>query len=375
MMEARKDEIGRKFLLNAHISADECNELELQELIFLIHSGRSFKEKRTLPEEHLDERIKVLFQVLKDKMRKSETLYIAYEKNTNYPYIDNDDRIWLFSKKEYAAHAEDYFLQQFLMLEMRRLDRNELGKMLGMLHIWGLRNLLIDNGQYHLVVDRDDLLPPPDWSGTPKINIPLTNPDLQHAMIRFFQCMGSRTNGEGKQSLLKSLEARMLDEVVRAKYLVPMQVKEQEPSAADDQGMKALKKGTILQFAALNGEGESVWLPVFTDWMEFDKAYDQKLWSGNVATYDDILALSASMTGIIINFKGIPLQLNDKNKRMIEDFRREQNDVRTGSPGETAGPENNGSKPEPVSTETNEPNETKPKDKAPFYKKKRYGLW
>ncbi|MNI48307.1 hypothetical protein D3C73_1028650 [compost metagenome] len=259
---------------------------------------------------------------MKDKIKASEELYIAYEKRTNYPYIDTDGRIWMFSKEEYASNAADYFMQQLLMLDMKKIGREELEKTLAELHILGLPKILIDNGQYHVEVGRDDLLPPPDWSDTPEISIPVTNPDLQHAMISFFQAMNSGQHHEGSSKLFQAMEGRMLDEVIRAKYLLPMQLKEQEPSNPNEQGVKTLKEGTVIQFAVLGGEGDSTWLPMFTDWLEFEKVYDKNVWSSNIVSYEDALALSETMEGIVINCSGIPLQLNDKNKQRIEEFRR-----------------------------------------------------
>lgn len=332
MNEERKDQIGRKFLLSPYILIEECSELEIQELIFLIHSGKHFKAKGAFPVKQLDERISLLFGVLKEKVQNAETLYIAYEKSTNYPYIDADDRIWLFSKEEYAAKAADYFMQQLLMLEMKSIDKEDIMRTLAEFHMLGLRKILVDNGQHHIELDRDELLSPPDFSNTPEINIPVTNPNLQHAIIRFFQFIGVRRSGEGAKQLGRQLEAQMLDEVIRAKYLVPMKLQEKEPSVPDEQGRKTIKEGTTIQVAVLSGEGDSKWLPAFTDWKEFEKAYDKRLWSSNVATYDDILALSENMNGVVINCRGIPLTIHEKNKQMISEFRKARDAAATTAP-------------------------------------------
>ncbi|WP_435923036.1 enhanced serine sensitivity protein SseB [Paenibacillus sp. DYY-L-2] len=334
MNEAHKDEIGRKYLLGPQVSAEECGRLTIQELIFLIHSGKYFKEKEAFPAVYLDERLKLFRDVLKDKIRGSEELYIAYDKRTGYPYTDGEDRVWVFSKEEYASNAGDYFMQQLMMLEMKRIGGEEIDRMLAELHILGLPKILVDNGQYHAVLDRDELLPPPDFSGTPEINIPVTNPGLQHALIRFFQEMNSGRNFEGKPQLMRELEGQMLDEVLRAKYLLPMQLIEKEPAPSDEQGMKTLKEGTVIQFAVLGGEGDSTWLPAFTDWPEFEKAYDKTVWSSNVVTYEDLLALSDKMDGVVINYRGIPLRLDEKNKQRIEAFKKERTDSPTIQPSE-----------------------------------------
>lgn len=75
MNEKRKDELGRRFLLSPYILVDECNELELQELIFLIHSGKHLKSKEAVPAKQLDERISLLFNVLHEKSKKMQKRY------------------------------------------------------------------------------------------------------------------------------------------------------------------------------------------------------------------------------------------------------------------------------------------------------------
>ncbi|OKP99043.1 hypothetical protein A3849_07645 [Paenibacillus sp. P46E] len=63
-------------------------------------------------------------------------------------------------------------------------------------------------------------------------------------------------------------------------------------------------------------------MPVFTDWLEFEKGYDKTVWGGNIATYEDIVTLSENMSGAVINFRGIGFRLDDKNKRMIAEYKR-----------------------------------------------------
>lgn len=52
-----------------------------------------------------------------------------------------------------------------------------------------------------------------------------------------------------------------------------------------------------MQFASVSGEDNTIWLPAFTDWIEFEKLYDKNIWSGNIITYDDWIALSEKNEG------------------------------------------------------------------------------
>lgn len=325
MNEERKDEIGRRFLLTPEISREELGGLEIQELIFLVHTAKRFKAEEAFPDVYLDERIKVFTGVLSEKIKNADALYLACDQTTGYPYVDGEDRVWMFSQKAYAANAEDYFRQQFLMLEMKPIGGEDVLKTFGQLHIWGLPKVLVDNGQYHIELNRDDVLPPPDWTGTPEISIPVTNPGLQRAMIRFFQTLHAPTNDqEARGRELNALEAEMLDEILQARFLLPMQLKESDPSPANEQGVKTLKQGTMLQFGVLSAEDGSAWLPAFTDWPEFEKVYDKTTWSSNIAAYDDLLAVSGNMDGIVLNCRGISLRIDANNRERIEAYRQER---------------------------------------------------
>ena len=299
MKQERKDEIGRLFLLQNGKSKEDFNDLDIQEVIFLIYSANYFKEKHVFINDDYDKKIQLFRSVLIDKIKASEELFIAYDQNTDYPYIDGEDRIWMFSKEDFALSAKDYFLQQLVMLEIKKINPEEVMMTFAHLHRLGIKNIVVDNGEYTTQVNRDDVLPPPDWSDTPMINIPVENPALQHAMIRFFQTLYSKANYDGKEKILHQLENRMLDEVINAKYLISMQLKEEVESIPNDQGIVTLKEGTTMQFASLVGDDDTNWLPAFTDWTEFLKVYDKNIWKSNITTYDDLLALSRKMEGIV----------------------------------------------------------------------------
>lgn len=323
MNEERKDEIGRRYILSPELVVEELSQLSMQELNFLIHTAKRFKEEEAFPHVYLDERIQSFGTTLHDKFKAAEALYVAYDKATQYPYIDGEGRGWIFSQEEFAHSAQDYFMQQLVMLEMKKIGQKEILPLLGLFHVWGIPKILLDNGQYHVELQRDELLPPPDWSGTPEINIPVTNPGLQRALLQFFQGLHAPSESqEAREQLLGGLEAQMLDEVLQARYLLPMQLQEANPTSADAEGRKTLKEGTVLQFGVLSAEDESSWLPAFTDWPEFEKVYDKTIWSSNIATYEDLLAVSGNMSGVVINCRGVALRIDPSNRERIEAYRK-----------------------------------------------------
>ncbi len=328
MNDERKDELGRLFIFQEEISTEELKKLEIQEIIFLIASAQHVKETKTFA---LDKKIAMCLNVLTIKIKEAEELFIAYEKNTDYPYIDNEGGAWIFSKEEYANTAADYFAQQQIILEIKKIRTEEIMKTFTDLHRTGIEKILVDNGHYSIEMNRDDILAPPDYANTPMINIPVTNPKLQYAIIRFFQRLYSQDNSEGKDRMLNQLQDDMIAEVLNATYLLPMQLNQEEPAAPDEQGKITIKKGATINFAKILDKNDASWLPAFTDWAEFEKIYDKKLWQGNIATYDDLLTLAEKMAGIVINCNGIPLQINEDNKQMIEEYKYRKNNPKAAS--------------------------------------------
>lgn len=329
MVEERKDKIGKEFLLKEEICREELKKLEIQEINFLIQTAYYFIDNKKYEEIDFNKKIKIFMSVLIDKIKESNELYIAYDKNTNYPYIDSFGKAWLFSKEEFAKNAEDYFMQQLIMLDMKKITSEEIMNVFYNCHLLGIEKLTIDNGQYYVDINRDDILPPPDLSDVPEINIPVTNPKLQNAMVRFFQRLYSKNNYEGKERDLEKLEDKMLNEVIDAKYLLPMQLKGVDKEDQKKEGKVKLNKGAIMEFAALADNNNEEWTAAFTDWVEFEKAYDKNIWKGNIVTYDDLLFISKEMKGIVINYRGIPLRLSDQNKKIIEEYRKNRNDKNT----------------------------------------------
>ena len=325
----RKNEIGAKYIIEGIASENDMETLNIQELIFLIDAAKHFKEKEAFVMDDLEHKITFYYEAVLDKVKNAEELFLATNKATNYPHIDDNGNGWIFSKKKYADGAKDYYMQQHIMLDIIKLDKDNLTAVFADLYRYGIENILIDNGQYFLHIKRGEILPSPNWSNIPDIQIPIMNPKLSFAMLQFFQNLYTQNTYPEKQQHLHVLEDKMLDEVLTAKYLMPMKLQEKEPSEPDKDGMKTLKGGSLIQVPNLvNHTDNTEWLPAFTDWEEFQKMYSKEDWSGNIATYDDLLTFSNKAEGIVINAGGVSLRINEKNKQMIEEYRKSKDTLK-----------------------------------------------
>ncbi len=290
-------------------------QTEIQAIIFQIVEN----EKNT-DEAAKAEKKKELLESLYAAVKNADELYIAFNEQTGYPHIDTDGCVWMFSAKEYADLAEDYYRQQMIMLSIRQIPKDKIMEVFAQLYAWGMELVRLDNGQCTTAIERGRILPPPDWSNTPKQQIPVMNPRLQNRMIFFFQNLNRRVDYEGKKELLHRLEAQMLEEVLNGSYIVPMQL--QQPQGVQAEGV--IPAGSRMIFANLaDNRDQTSWLPAFTDWDEFEKIYDKKQWNGSVMTYEDLCAVSAE-SGIVVNPAGVNFRITAGNKKAIEQFKEEE---------------------------------------------------
>ena len=111
----------------------------------------------------------------------------------------------------------------------------------------------------------------------------------------------------------------MLEEVINAKYLVPIKL-ENNDLKIDSNGMNVVNKGNEVRFSIIKDKNGISWIPAFTDWYEFDKAFDKKSWKSSICNFQDILLLSENLEGAVINCSGLSLKIDDTNKDIIKEF-------------------------------------------------------
>lgn len=319
MDNKRKDELGNLFVFNDKYSSREFEKVTIQELAFLICTMRVLKEKEILKNCDYDAKIITFTQVLIKKLKLTKELYIAYDSNTQYPYLDFQGRAWIFSEKEYADKAEEHFKSEKIFLQIKELININVINEFGKLHYLGIEKVIIDNGQYNIEINRNDILTPPDYSNVPARKIPVMNPKLQFAMINFFQYVYSRKDYKNKVEVIRGLESNMLEEVLKAKFLLPIKL-ENDNSGIDGNGSNVIEEGNKVNFTVIKDKSGLRWLPAFTDWYELDKAFDKNKLKSSICSFEDILTISKNLEGIVINCNGLALRIDENNRKLIVEF-------------------------------------------------------
>lgn len=316
LTKERKDQIG-PIVFKEKIEEDDLMNLTIQENIFLLCTIQHFHDKSPL--NNFENNVKVLYQSIIKKLKDATVLYMVYDQATGFPFL-NEGYVDIYSTEAYAKDAVDYYMQQYRKLEVRALHKEDSNlpsqiSIFAYLYYLGMEQLMIDNGKYKVVVKRDEVLPPPDYSNVPNISVPIVNPVLRNAMIDFFGEARWLVNYPNRQENLKKREDRMIEEICKAKYLVPMRYEGDAEKSGENQ--VTFKEGAKLTFAKITNTEQATYMPVFTDWIEFEKAYDKHIWNGMIVTIKDAITIGAG-DGVVINPYGENLTLNEKSIKEIE---------------------------------------------------------
>ncbi|MBO7353311.1 MAG: hypothetical protein J6U61_03535, partial [Lachnospiraceae bacterium] len=211
-----------------------------------------------------------------EDLKNAVSVWTIIDRITNSPFIDDGNRVWIFTEKEYAERCLDYFMQQYrTSFETKEIDKEQRIRFFGITtHMAGAEEYSVDPGnEGNMIVKGSDIVPPVDMSDTPMINRPVMNPRLFRAVAKLQQERLYRANYEGKKDKLRAFEDDMIKNFAEAMFLVPvkgMEALKKNFESTNGSGEGVLTAGTQISIPALSGgdDGSSKATPVFTDWIE-----------------------------------------------------------------------------------------------------------
>jgi len=279
-LELSEDEIAR-------MSITDCGEAWR-----LFHWLQS-KNENPSEEQKQSYRKKVdkLADSLCKKILAIDEIYTVYNKRTGEPqmfshtvaqdngsYMCTPPDILIISKAYAKAYEAMYTTEKF---EIRKIENGE--KKDGIYNFLGSTFYL--NGACGISVlseqtsiDASMLVPKPDYSNTPQINIPVTNPDLMRWMLLIGQLGKPETPDE---ELIYKLYYRFMSlEMPKAMFVIPMKSEGEIPKGEED-GKTVLKQGVQFDFPTMNGKNEKAAIRMFTDWKRLQMEFDSD-WSGYI---------------------------------------------------------------------------------------------
>lgn len=312
--ESRKNGIG-PIVFTETITDEMLADLSIQEMNFLICSLEHFNKKSALA--GYQEKAKKLRDTQCKKLKEAKELYITYDQVTGFPFI-NEGAVDVYSKEVFAKDAVEHFGKMYRKLEVRKVDKDHTQfpdgiSLFAFLYYIGVEQMIIDNGQYKINVQRADILPPPDYSNVASISVPAMNPGVRFAALNYLEELRWTVEYPGRAEKLKEKEEKMTEELCAGRYLLAMK---QEGAVKTGENQMNFPKGGTLSFAKITNTNQQSFLPLFTDWTEFTKIYSKDDWSGMIVTIQDAVRI-ANGDGIAINPYGESLTLNQKSQEML----------------------------------------------------------
>lgn len=299
--DTHKEELATKFIFRNEFTADDLEQLHIQELLFLYQSSDRFKEEEGFDEKVLSERMELFRDAVKEKIGLLQRLFVLYDSSTSYPYYDKNDSIEFYTEEEFAHNALAFYNdKQYLRLTIRTFDRNMFSSLFGDIYRLGFKNVIIDKGQFFCTFTVHELFQSPQ-----KETMPLMQPEVMEACIKFFTQLRWKVNYKGKEEFLTTYQETMFQTLKKGKYLIPFKHMEETVN----------EESMVVHFAKIEDQrsGET-YLPLFSDWVELEKVYDSTEYDAVIMNFDDAEELMSqnSCDGMILNSHSLnfPINLN-----------------------------------------------------------------
>lgn len=230
-------------------------------------------------------------KMLLEKAKKQETWYFILDPHTGCPYVHDGMTDLFVSPAVLDKTIKGDKLHYQKPMTVKEYGPKNKAATFGLnifayFYYLGLEKIKVFYDDAFGVLARADFLPPRDYSGLDPVNVPVENPKLRLLLNEFLGAARWDKRYEGKLEYLQQKEQEIFDLVKTARFLVPIQ------ATGED------RKDIGVAKASNNGKN---YLPLFTDWLEFGKAYRQEEWKGTVVSIKEALNIAGG-DELVINF-------------------------------------------------------------------------
>lgn len=309
----RKDEIG-PLIYEERISLDTLKFLTLPELLFVLTTQEYFNSKSKL--NNFSENHRILYNELLNRVRDAKTIYCLYDDATKFPFVENG-MAYIYLEKEIAEQVVEAYSKQFRRLMVKECPAVPEGAentdrgFFDYLYYLGIERIIIDNGRYRARFSRSEIVAPPNFADDKK-QAPM-NPQLRLAMLDFLSEARWPVKYEKRTQVVQTKEARMVALARAGRFIVPIQ--HEGPAEMMNDGRIKFNKDTKLRFPVMKTNNGKLFLPIFTDGIEFAKKFGREGFEGAVFKFSDILRFVQDKDGLAINPMGENIML-PKDKMM-----------------------------------------------------------
>lgn len=199
------------------------------------------------------------------EMTGKEEIFVAYSAVTKHSYVTCDeesfnDQVWAFAtEEEVKAFAKKVVEEKKQPVVGMKFEKKNFASWIDELYLIGVNAIVWNDGDKKVEFDLAEIGNPRDFSNIPPEKRPLINPVLQLSAIYFMQEL-NRVNlpqEEIDMEYRQELQEEMLVNVIRAEYLMAVDVDKEDPNKV------------VIPF--IKTKDEKIMHPIFSDIVELEK--------------------------------------------------------------------------------------------------------
>ncbi len=234
-----------------------------------------------------------LAEIVKDKLLAADSIYAVYSEKTGEPYLFSttydrgeegylctDPMIMLFTPRCYYRFKEtiDSRPKSVVKLIENIEDKKGIENFLGTaFHLNGALGAFFNSKEVSIAASV--LVPKPDFSDLPEIQVPVMNPDVVRWMLLMGQLDSPTT--EDEEVIYKLYYKFFSMAVPKAKFLLPLEAASGFPEGGQEANSFVLEESAKFNIPTGEGKNGRNSVPVFTDWKRLRMVFDEK-WNGMI---------------------------------------------------------------------------------------------
>ena len=274
--------------------------LTIQELCFMIRMIRQIHEQNEVND--FENKEAALEKELCRKMREADELFVMMDRTTNMPFLDQG-AVDIYSKESFARDAMDFYRRQFRQLAILRYEKAaspfpDKMSLFRYLYYTGVNLVTVDNGQFKVTLDRDEIEKDPGLNELNRLPFKVTNPALRFALNSLLSEARWPVKYEQHEQNVKLREVRMLDQLDKAILLLPVRAEGHRLTGLVT--YHSLPRSAKIQIPHITDKKQQHFLPFFTDPFEFQRVYPTKEWAALPCDIKHALMMDPRI-GLIIN--------------------------------------------------------------------------
>ena len=234
-----------------------------------------------------------LAEIVKDKLLEADSIYAVYSEKTGEPYLFSttydrgeegylctDPMIMLFTPRCYHQFKEtiDSRPNSVVKLIENTEDKKGIENFLGTaFYLDGALGAFFNSKEVSIAASV--LVPKPDFSDLPEIQVPVMNPDVVRWMLLMGQLDSPTT--EDEEVIYKLYYKFFSMAVPKAKFLLPLEAASGFPEGGQEGNSFVLEESAKFNIPTGEGKNGRKSVPVFTDWKRLRMVFDEK-WNGMI---------------------------------------------------------------------------------------------